>query len=293
MIPSNDPNAQSASFQRSSMSFLTELFLQHENKAQPSMAEESEMSLTEFRDFQKVIADKGNVTNNSACIKMEMANFMASKRPKNAASHSAAVQPSRFAVKQKGAMGKLTMASSAFPTATKSTKPPPAQTLSKDREKNLSMQRSRSNSPIITTSNNDTKPRSKSLTFQQDNLCSPPPNHSKDDKKPRGKFLSGLADEKVAKADRFKHRKDRRAKLIRNKFAVMDTCDNTEASMGSSSSTLPPWQSSITLDSDDEGFIDGLSFFTGIDHDKMREKMMAEYRYSTTSTFPLDFSKPA
>lgn len=255
------------------------------------MAEESEMSLTEFRDFQKVISDKGNMTNNSTCIKMEMANFIASKRPRNAASHSAAVQPSRFAVKQKGAMGNL-MATSAFRTAAKSTKPPPAQTLSKDREKNLSMQRSRSNSPIITTNNNDTKPRSKSLTFQQDDLCSPPRIRSKDDKKPRGKFLSGLADEKVAKADRFKHRKDRRAKLIRNKFAVMDTCDNTEASMGSSSSTLPPWQSSITLDSDDEGFIDGLSFFTGIDHDKMREKMMAEYSYST-STFPLDFSKPA
>jgi hypothetical protein len=292
MIPSNDPNAQSASFQRSSMSFLTELFLQHENKAQPSMAEESEMSLTEFRDFQKVISDKGNMTNNSACIKMEMANFMASKRPKNAASHSAAVQPSRFAVKQKGDMGKL-MASSAFPTATKSTKPPPAQTLSKDREKNLSMQRSRSNSPIITTSNNDTKPRSKSLTFQQDYLCSQPRIRSKDDKKPRGKFLSGLADEKVSKADRIKHRKDRRAQLIRNKFADMDVCDNTEASTGSVSSTLPPWQSSITLDSDDDGFIDGLAFFTGIDHDKMREKMMAEYSYSTTSTFPLDFSKPA
>jgi len=291
MIPSNDPNAQSASFQRNSMAFLTDLFMQHENTAQPSMAEESEMSLTEFRDFQKVISDKGNMTNNSTCIKMEMANFIASKQPRNAASHSAAVQPSRFAVKQKGAMGNL-MTTSAFRTAAKSTKPPPAQTLSKDREKNLSMQRSRSNSPIITTNSNDTKPRSKSLTFQQDDLCSPPRIRSKDDKKPRGKFLSGLADEKVAKADRFKHRKDRRAKLIRNKFAVMDTCDNTEASMGSSSSTLPPWQSSITLDSDDEGFIDGLSFFTGIDHDKMREKMMAEYSCST-STFPLDFSKPA
>ena len=255
------------------------------------MAEELEMSLTEFREFQKVISDKGNMTNNVVCIKMEMANFMASKRPKSAASLSAAEQPSRLALKQKGAMGKL-MASSAFRTATKATKPPPAQTLSKRQEKNLSMQRSRSNSPIITTNSNDTKPRSKSLTFQQDDLCSPPRIRSKDDKKPRGKFLSGLADEKVAKADRFKHRKDRRAQLIRNKFAVMDTCDNTEASMGSSSSTLPPWQSSITLDSDDEGFIDGLSFFTGIDHDKMREKMMAEYSYST-SAFPLDFSKPA
>jgi len=255
------------------------------------MAEESEMSLTEFREFQKVISDKGNMTNNVVCIKMEMANFMASKRPKSAASLSAAEQPSRLALKQKGAMGKL-MASSAFRTATKATKPPPAQTLSKRQEKNLSMQRSRSNSPIITTNSNDTKPRSKSLTFQQDDLCSPPRIRSKDDKKPRGKFLSGLADEKVSKADRFKHRKDRRAQLIRNKFADMEMCDNTEAFMGSLSIAFPPWQSSITMDSDDEWFIDGLAFFTGIDHDKMREKMMAEYSYST-SAFPLDFSKPA
>lgn len=95
MIPSNNP---SPTFQRSSRLLLTNLFLKHENTEQPSMALVSEMSLTEFREFQKVISDKGNMTNNAANIKMQIANFISRTR-QNA---NAAVQPSGILVKQKG-----------------------------------------------------------------------------------------------------------------------------------------------------------------------------------------------
>ena len=250
------------------MAFISELFQQQdatENDLQQHSSSQPEMSMAEFREFQTYLSSKkGNVITN-ATLKIEMAKFMADKK------RGMQNESSRTNIQQQqqqrtiGAMSKL-MAVSGFRSTKKIVQQQPtvksaAQYLVK---------------PIPTP---EKEVNLHGVPYPLDT-----PITTKKSKKPKGKFLTGLADEKVPKEDRFKNRK-KRADFITNTFPNMDVSDASISTVASSlSTTLPPKDCVKNVDSDDEGFIDGLAFFTGTDRAEIREKIKSKSSSPTIST---------
>ena len=250
------------------MAFITDIFQHQEpveaGKKVTQQLHQPEMSMAEFRELQKYISDsKGKIVTN-ATLKIEVAKFIAAKRAtvQQMSDEEQQLQPQqKGAAKLHRAMGKLFA---------------------------VSRLRGGGNKHVITVEQpQSATPKSISSTNEQINLHegnespSPSPKNPKE-RQPRGKFLSELADEKLPKHDRIivKSRKNKRASFITNKFPDMEGNDST---MANASALLPPKVTGKNFDSD-EGFIDGLAFFTGSDDvAKMKERMV---RVSTSPPPP-------
>ena len=194
---------------KGSMAFISELFHQQDAATAAAvehdtqqLSSQPEMSMAEFRDFQTYLSEKKGTVVTNATLKIEMAKFISNKRR---ATQNESSQKQQLLQQQRnsGAMSKL-MAVSGFRSTKKivqqqpSIKPAP-------------------HYPI----------KSIPTAEQEVNLHGVPypfdtPTMTKEkSKKPRGKFLTGLANEKVPKEDRFKNRKTR-ADFISNKFPNME-----------------------------------------------------------------------
>jgi hypothetical protein len=252
-----------------SMAFIADIFQSQEpvetGKRATQQQHQTEMSMAEFRELQKHIVDsKGKILTN-ATLKIEMAKLLAAKRAsvQQMCDDVQQSQPQKKgATKLQGAMGKLFAVSSI---------------------------RGGRNKPVATVDKLQSAARkSKSSTNEQINLHegykSPSPTcRSTKERKPQSTFLSGLANEKLPNHDRVKvkGRKNKHACFIINKFPDMES---NESAIASASAMLPPIVTGKNFDCD-EGFIDGLAFFTGLDDiAKMKESM--EERLSTSPPPP-------